>query len=57
MPLYNLIKYSDNYSDSLRNFKRDEIVDNDNVTNDDNVLSFKYKSNIIGNTEVNGRKN
>ena len=53
MPMYNLIKYSDNYSDSsgsLWDFKRDEIVDNANMTNDDNVPSFKYKANLIGNT-------
>ena len=44
-PVYNLIKYSDNYSDtsgSLWGFKRDEIVDNADVTNDDNVPSYKY---------------
>ena len=46
MPMYNLIEYNDNYSDSsgsLWNFKKNEIVDNENVTNDDNALSFKYK--------------
>ena len=51
--MYNLIEYSDNYSDtlaSLWNFKRDEIVDSANVTND-NAPSFKYKANVIGNTE------
>ena len=60
MPMYNLIEYSDNYSDtsgSLWGFKRDEIVNNANVTNDDNAPSFKYKANLIGNTENNGRKN
>ena len=60
MPMYNLIEYSDNYSDtsgSLWNFKRDEIVNNANVTNDDNAPSFKYKASIIGNTENNGKKN
>ena len=31
-------------SGSLWNFKRDEIDDNANVTNDDNAPSFKYKS-------------
>ena len=59
MPMYNLIEYSDNYSDtsgSLWDFKRDEIVDNANVTNDDNAPSFKYKVNLIGNTETNGTK-
>ena len=60
MPMYNLIEYSDNYSDtsgSLWNFKRDEIINNADVTNDDNAPSFKYKANLIGNTENNGRKN
>ena len=58
--MYNLIEYSDNYSDSsgsLWGFKRDDVVNNANVTNDDNAPSFKYKASIIGNTEDNGRKN
>ena len=58
--MYNLIEYSDNYSDtsgSLWNFKRDEIVNNADVTNDDNALLFKYKSNLIGNTENHVTKN
>ena len=37
--------------------KRDEIVKNKNVTNDNNAPSFKYKANLIGNTENNGTKN
>ena len=60
MQMSSLIKYSDNYSDtsgSLWGFKRDEIVNNADVTNDDNAPSFKYKANLIGNTENNGRKN
>ena len=61
MPMYNLIEYSDNYSStsgSLWQFKRDEIVHNavHNVSND-NAPSFKYKANLIGNTEANGTKN
>ena len=59
MPIYNLIEYSDNYSDtsgSLWNFKRDEIEGDVDFTVD-NVLSFKYKANLIGNTENNGIKN
>ena len=59
MPMYNLTEYSDNYSNtsgSLWDFKRDEIVDNAEVTNDDNAPSFKYKANLIGNTETNGTK-
>ena len=60
MPMYNLIKFSDNYSDtsgSLWGFKRDEIVNNADMSNDDNAPSFKYKPSIIGNAEDNGRKN
>ena len=44
MPMYNLIKYSHNYSDtsgSLWNFERDEITNNTDVTNDYNAPSFK----------------
>ena len=40
MPMYNLIEYSDNYSDtsgSLWGFKRDEIDNNADVTHDDNA--------------------
>ena len=59
MPMHNLIEYSDNYSDtsgSLWNFKRDEIVNIKNVTNDNNAPSFKYKANLIANTGNNGTK-
>ena len=59
MPMYNLIKYSDNYSDtsgSLWGFKREEIDNNANVTNDDNAPSFKYKASLITNTEADGTK-
>ena len=56
MPMYNLIEYSDNYSDSsgsLWGFKADGIANKVNVTNDDNAPSFKYKSSLITNTEEN----
>ena len=59
MPMYNLIEYSDNYSDTsgrLWGFKRDEIDNNTDVTNDDNALSFKCKVNLIANTEADGTK-
>ena len=59
MPMYNLIEYSDNYSDtsgSLWGFKRDEIDNNAEVTNDDNAPSFKYKASLIGNTETDGTR-
>ena len=57
MPMYNLIEYSDNYSDTsgrLWQFKRDEIEGNVDLTVDDNHIpnnssSFKYKSSFITN--------
>ena len=55
MPMYILIEYSDSCSDtsgSLWQFKRDEI--NNNITNDDNAPSFKYKANVIGDTVADG---
>ena len=61
MPMYNLIECSDNYSDtseSLRQFKRDEQPINNNgaVINitAENSSSFKYKSNLIGDTVADG---
>ena len=57
--MYNLIEYSDNYSDtlgSLWDFKRYEIANNADVTNDDNAPSFKYKASLITNTEANETK-
>ena len=59
MPMYNLIEYSDNYSDtsgSSQSFKRDVIDNNAEVTNNDNAPSFKYKANLIGNTETDRTK-
>ena len=56
MPMYNLIEYSDNYSNtwgSLWQFKWDEIdvdltLDDDHIPN--NLSSFKYKSSFITNS-------
>ena len=59
MPMYNLIEYSDNYSDtsgSLWQFRRDEIINNADVTNDNIAPSFKYKASIVSNTRDNGPK-
>ena len=42
---------------NLWQFKRDEIINNANVTNDNNAPSFKYKASIIGNKENDGTKN
>ena len=53
--MYNLIEYSDNYSDtsgSIWQFKKDELNVNDvnTVLTNDDAPSFKYKASIIGNT-------
>ena len=55
MPMYNLIEYSDNYSDtsgSLWQFKRDESpvtnAGNPENASTTNSASFKYKSSLIG---------
>ena len=59
MPMYNLIEYSDNYSHasgSLWHFKRDEITNNGDVTDDDHAPSFKHKASLIGDTGNNGKK-
>ena len=56
MPMYNLIEYSDNYSDtsgSLLKFKGDEIEGDVDLTVDNHIpnnsSSFKYKSSSITN--------
>ena len=57
--MYSLTEYSDNYSytsGSLWNFTRDEIEGDIDLTVD-NAPSFKYKANLIGNSENNGIKN
>ena len=59
MPMYNLIEYSNNYSDTsgcLWGFKRHDVANNGNMANNNNVPSFKYKANLIGNTKANGTK-
>ena len=59
MPMCNLIEYSDNYSDtsgSLWHFKRDEITNNADVTNEDNAPSFKHKASLTGDTGNNEEK-
>ena len=60
MSMYNLIEYGDNYFDtsgSLWGFKRDEITNNADVTNDDNASLFKYKPSLIVGTKADGTKN
>ena len=53
MPTYNLIEYSDNYSDtsgSLWQFKRNEVPTNNPNLTIDNSQSFKYKAALVGKT-------
>ena len=53
MPMYNLIEYSNNYSDtsgSLWQFKRDEVPDNDADLTVNDSQSFKYKAVLLGKT-------
>ena len=59
MPMYNLIEYSNNYfvsSGSLWQFKRDEIANNANVSNNNNAPSSKYKASLISDTAANETK-
>ena len=65
MPMYNLIKYSDNYSKisgSLWNYYRDEPFLNANgaiadfPADKNNIVSFKFKANIAGRTRNDGTK-
>ena len=59
MPMYNLIRYSDNYQDSsatLYQYKRDEPPEA-NAINDlttDTSSSFKYKVSLLGNPVLDG---
>ena len=53
MPMYSLIEYSDNYSDTsgrLWQFKRDEVPNNNADLTIDNSQSFKYKAALEGKT-------
>ena len=55
MPMYNLIEYSDNYSDTsgrLRQFKRDEVPNNNTDLTIDNSQSFKYKAALVGKQQM-----
>ena len=60
IPMYNLIEYSDNYSDmagSLWQFKRDEVPANNVELTIDNSESFKYKSALVGKTANHNKGN
>ena len=53
MPMYNLIQYSDNYSDasgSLWHFKRGDVPANNADLTIDNSQTFKYKATLLGKT-------
>ena len=54
MPMYNLIEYSSNYSEttgSLWFYSKDEATDfNADIVNDNNFKSFKYKAKLLGKT-------
>ena len=53
MPMYNLVEYSDNYSDtsgSLWQFKRDEVPANNADLTNNNSQSFNYKAVLLGKT-------
>ena len=53
MPMYNLIEYSNNYSDisaSLWQSKRDEVTDKNANLTINNSESFKYKAALLGKT-------
>ena len=53
MSMYNLIEYSDNYSDKsggLWQFKRDEVPDYNADLAANNSQSFKYKAALVGKT-------
>ena len=61
MPMYNLIEYSSNYSEttgSLWFYSKDEATNfNNNIENTDDFESFKYKAKLLGDTaadEANG---
>ena len=58
MPMYDLLKYSSNYSDitgSLWFYYKDEAtIFNNDIVNTDAFKSFKYMTKLLGNTEVDG---
>ena len=60
VPMYNLMEYSDNYSDrsgSLWQFKRDEVPTNNVDLTIDNSQSFKYKTALVGKTANKNNRN
>ena len=61
MPMYNLIEYSSNYSEtteSLWFYPKDEASNfNNNIVNTDNFKSFNYKAKLLGNTVAQSNPN
>ena len=53
MPMYNLIEYSSNYSETTGKLwfhSKDEATDfNADIVNGNNFKSFKYKAKLLGN--------
>ena len=58
MPMYNLIEYASNYSEttgSLWFYLKDKATDfNADIVNTNDFKSFKYKAKILGNTVADG---
>ena len=54
--MYNLIEYSPNYSDGTERlwfFSKDEATNfNNDIANEDNFKSFKYKAKLFGNAKA-----
>ena len=61
MPMYNLIKYSSNYSETTRSlwfYSKDETTDfYADVANTNDFKSFKYKAKLLENTVVQPNQN
>ena len=55
MPMYNLIEYSSNYSESTKSlqfYSKDDTNFNADNANNGNFKSFKYKAKLLGNKAV-----
>ena len=54
MPMYNLIEYSSNYSETIGGLwiysKGEATSFNNNIENIDNFKSFEYQAELLGNT-------
>ena len=54
MPMYSLIEYSSNYSETTGNlwfYSKNEATDfNNDIESTDNFKSFRYKAKLLGNT-------